>query len=94
MDDGNAFVFEERCHHVLVVGEHLAGLAFWHVARLFPRAIHRRRLIMGRRRISDAELAKWFAFRPAAIPLDEAAEAGAAGAPLRAAPLPAADYVA
>ena len=71
--------------------------AFWQVARLFPRAIHRRRAIMRRRRLSDAELAKWFAFRPAAIPMDEAVEAGAAepaNSPRRAAALPAADYVA
>ena len=74
--------------------------AFWHVARLFPRAIYRRRLIMARRRASDAELVKWFAFRPAAIPLREALETGsaapgqAAGSPRRAASVPAADYVA
>jgi GT2 family glycosyltransferase len=74
--------------------------AFWHVARLFPRAIHRRRQIMARRRIGDAELAEWFAFRPAAIPLEKASEADAAlpgeaaSVPLHTAPLPAADYVA
>ena len=71
--------------------------AFWHVARLFPRAVHRRRLIMGRRRVGDADLAKWFAFRPAAIPMDEALEVGA-GAPASAGhsatAVPAANYVA
>jgi GT2 family glycosyltransferase len=71
--------------------------AFWHVARLFPRAVHRRRLIMGRRRIGDAELARWFAFEPAALPMDQLVEA-AAGQPAnpqhRTAAMPAADYVA
>jgi GT2 family glycosyltransferase len=74
--------------------------AFWHVARLFPRALARRRAIMRRRRVGDAEMAQWFAFRPAAIAIDEMVEAGeaepgvAASGPRRADPLPAADYVA
>ena len=69
--------------------------AFWHLARLLPRAIHRRRLIMARRRISDADLVKWFAFRPAAIPMEVAAEAvELAGSPHRGVAVPAADYVA
>ena len=74
--------------------------AFWHVARLLPRAIHRRRLIMARRRTSDADLAKWFSFRPAAIPVGAAVEAGSPAPPGAASPrrhtdaVPAADFVA
>jgi GT2 family glycosyltransferase len=74
--------------------------AFWHVARLLPRALHRRRLIMSRRRAGDAEMAQWFSFRPMAIPIEDtmevaAAEPGAAASrPRHADPLPAADYVA
>jgi GT2 family glycosyltransferase len=71
--------------------------AFWHVARLFGRAVHRRHLIMDRRRIGDAELADWFAFQPVAVPIDELAEVES-GEPgpsrRRAATLPAANYVA
>ena len=52
-----------------------SAAAFWHVARCLPRALHRRRAIMSRRRISDEELARWFQVYPAAMP-----------APLRAAP--------
>jgi hypothetical protein len=43
--------------------------AFWHVARCLPRALRRRRAIMSRRRISDEDLARWFQFHPAAIPV-------------------------
>jgi GT2 family glycosyltransferase len=71
--------------------------AFWHVARLLPRAVHRRKLIMERRRIGDAELARWFAFRPAAVPMDELAEAAVGETAVeqhRAAVVQAADYVA
>ena len=45
--------------------------AFWHVARLLPRALHRRRIIMSRRRLTDSELARWFHFYPAAMPFEE-----------------------
>ena len=45
--------------------------AFWHVARCLPRALHRRRLIMARRRVSDQDLAQWFRFQPAALPIVE-----------------------
>jgi hypothetical protein len=70
------------------------------VARLFPRALDRRRAIMSRRRVGDAEMAKWFAFRPAAIPIHQTVEVGEAAPgvtvarPRRNDPLPAADYVA
>jgi len=43
--------------------------AFWQVARCLPRALRRRRAIMARRRVSDEELARWFRFQPAAIPI-------------------------
>ena len=75
-------------------------VAFWHVTRLLPRALSRRRAIMGRRRVSDAEMANWFSFQPAAIAIDETMEAGEAMPgmdvrnPRRTDPLPAADYVA
>jgi len=49
--------------------------AFWHLARLIPRALARRRAIMARRRLSDAEIAQWFRFRPMAMPLEEPVEA-------------------
>ena len=41
--------------------------AFWHVARGFGRALHRRREIMGRRRISDEAMADWFRFEPSGV---------------------------
>jgi GT2 family glycosyltransferase len=45
-------------------------VAFWRVAKCFQRVLRRRRLIMGRRRVSDAALLRWFSFEPAAQPLD------------------------
>jgi GT2 family glycosyltransferase len=38
--------------------------AFWRVARCLPRALGRRRRLMDRRRVSDAELARWFSQQP------------------------------
>jgi GT2 family glycosyltransferase len=55
-----------------VVWEPTSAAALWHVARCLPRALHRRRLIMSRRRISDQELARWFQFHPAAVPAGSA----------------------
>ena len=43
--------------------------AFWHVARCLPRALRQRRAIMSRRRVSDADLARWFDFEPVAHPV-------------------------
>jgi GT2 family glycosyltransferase len=59
---------------LLVVGGSLvwepgSAAAWWHVVRCLPRALRRRRAIMSRRRISDEELARWFQFDPAALPL-------------------------
>jgi len=45
--------------------------AFWHLARLLPRALRRRHAIMSRRRANDAELARWFSFQPVAHPVGE-----------------------
>jgi hypothetical protein len=35
-------------------------VAFWHIARCLPRTLHRRHLIMARRRVSDETMAEWF----------------------------------
>jgi len=43
--------------------------AFWHIARSLPRALEQRRVIMSRRRATDAELAQWFRFQPVAHPV-------------------------
>jgi GT2 family glycosyltransferase len=48
--------------------------AFWHIARCLPRALRQRRIIMGRRRVSDEALADWFNFKPASQPLPQAPE--------------------
>lgn len=42
--------------------------AFWHIARCLPAALRKRRSIMQRRRVSDAELARWFSSEPCAQP--------------------------
>jgi hypothetical protein len=44
--------------------------AFWQVAKCFRRALEQRRIIMSRRRASDAALARWFSFQPVAEPLN------------------------
>jgi GT2 family glycosyltransferase len=49
--------------------EPTSARALWHVARCLPRALRRRRAIMARRRVSDEELAQWFRFQPAAMPI-------------------------
>ena len=45
-------------------------VAFWQVAKGFRRALEQRRIIMSRRRASDAALARWFSFQPVAEPLN------------------------
>jgi len=52
-----------------LVWEPASAAALWHLARCLPRALRRRRAIMSRRRISDQELARWFQFHPAAMPV-------------------------
>lgn len=49
--------------------------AFWELAKALPRALRRRRTIMRRRRVADADLAQWFAFEPASRPIEAAAVA-------------------
>jgi GT2 family glycosyltransferase len=51
------------------LGEPRSLAAFWRVAQCFQRVLHRRRLIMSRRRVSDEALARWFSFEPATQPL-------------------------
>jgi GT2 family glycosyltransferase len=58
----------------LVVGGSLlwepsSAKGLWLFARCLPRALHQRRTIMSRRRVSDAELASWFAFTPVSRPV-------------------------
>jgi len=60
-----------------VLWEPTSAAAFWQVARCLPRALRRRRAIMARRRVSDEELARWFCFHPAALPLVNAPAKGA-----------------
>jgi GT2 family glycosyltransferase len=43
--------------------------ALWRFVQCLPRALRQRREIMSRRRVSDADLASWFAFAPAARPV-------------------------
>jgi hypothetical protein len=52
-----------------VLAEPSSLAAFWQVAKGFPSAWRRRRIIMSRRRASDESLARWFSFQPAAEPL-------------------------
>jgi GT2 family glycosyltransferase len=43
--------------------------AFWRLARCLPRSIKRRRQILARRTVSDADLARWFCFEPVGLPV-------------------------
>ncbi|MBZ5728800.1 MAG: glycosyltransferase family 2 protein [Acidobacteriia bacterium] len=52
-----------------VLAEPTSLPAFWHIARCLPRALRQRRAIMSRRRLSDAEMASWFNYIPAARPV-------------------------
>ena len=52
-------------------------------ARCLPRALRQRRAIMSRRRVSDAELASWFAFSPVSRPVRPAAAVAGRKAVLR-----------
>jgi GT2 family glycosyltransferase len=61
------------CRDLVVVGacviwEPSSLPAFWHLARLIPRALHRRHVIMSRRRLTDSEISRWFRYDAAAIP--------------------------
>jgi GT2 family glycosyltransferase len=63
----------------LVVGgsllrEPAAAKGLWRFVQRLPRALRQRRAIMSRRRISDADLAAWFAFTPTSRPVRPAAE--------------------
>lgn len=66
--------------------EPASAVGLWQAARCLPRALRRRRAIMARRRISDEELAQWFRFHPAAVPIATARPESpltAAAAPVR-----------
>jgi GT2 family glycosyltransferase len=43
-----------------VLWEPTSMMAFWHIVRCLPRTLHRRHLIMARRRVSDETMAEWF----------------------------------
>ncbi|MCU1236125.1 MAG: glycosyl transferase, family 2 [Candidatus Solibacter sp.] len=43
--------------------------AFWSLAKCWPAAWHRRQEIMRRRRVSDAQLMRWFRYEPFSEPL-------------------------
>jgi len=47
--------------------------AFWRVAKCMPRAFHKRRWIMSRRRVSDEVLANWFNTQPSSLPMTRVA---------------------
>ncbi len=70
-----------------VVWEPTSLGAFWRLARCLPRALHGRRQIMGRRRVSDEVLNQWFSFNAATQPLDAAAAQPESHQVLRAVPL-------
>jgi GT2 family glycosyltransferase len=58
----------------LVVGgallwEPSSAKGLWLFARCLPRALRQRRTIMSRRRVSDADLASWFAVHPVSHPV-------------------------
>jgi GT2 family glycosyltransferase len=57
--------------------------AFWEAGKALPRALRQRREIMRRRRVSDADIAQWFSFRPTSHPVGQTAEAHAAKPVLR-----------
>jgi GT2 family glycosyltransferase len=59
--------------------------AFWEVAKALPRALRQRREIMARRRVGDAELAQWFSFQPASLPVTAVRGRRAEGRPRSAA---------
>jgi GT2 family glycosyltransferase len=42
--------------------------AFWRLAKCLPRALKKRRAIMQRRKVSDAELVYWFSEQPVTMP--------------------------
>ncbi len=70
---------------LLVVGgtllwEHSSLPAFWKTAKCLPRALRQRQQIMSRRRVSDAEMERWFSFEPAAEPLGKVPGRRARGA--------------
>ncbi len=54
--------------------EPTSAKALWRFAKCLPRALKQRRTIMSRRRISDADLASWFAFTPVSRPAPSLAE--------------------
>ena len=43
--------------------------AFWNLVKCWPAAWQRRREIMRRRRVPDAELMRWFRYQPVSEPL-------------------------
>jgi hypothetical protein len=45
--------------------------ALWRLAGCMRRAWRQRRLIMGRRKVSDEAMAQWFSFEPAAQPIHQ-----------------------
>jgi GT2 family glycosyltransferase len=63
--------------------EPTSAKALWEFARCLPRAVRRRRAIMARRRVSDADLAQWFSFTPASLPVRPPAETPAPAGVLR-----------
>jgi len=58
-----------------LVREQTSLKAFWYVARNWSRLMEKRREIMSRRRVSDADLAAWFNFEPVSHPAPRAAAA-------------------
>ena len=52
-----------------LLGEPRSLPAFWQLAVCWRRAWRQRNEIMSRRRVSDAELIRWFQFEPTAVPL-------------------------
>jgi GT2 family glycosyltransferase len=66
-----------------VIREHSSLKAFWYLVRNWPKFVEKRREIMKRKRVSDAEIASWFSYDPVSRPMpllteDVASRSGAA----------------
>ncbi len=52
----------------VILIEHDSLPAFWHVFKLYPRTLNKRRIIMSKKRVSDDYLACWINYKAVALP--------------------------